>query len=1429
MADLTTRAYTLKLSGDGNWRQSLWQTHVAVNRGAQVWGDWLQTLRGGLPASLADDHPDRRALLALSWLSVESPASLVPESFIVRRDEVVERFHQILRDLHVRDPQGWIDACDPALTARIRDDAVWVNRYAAFAALQSQHPGLTPEWAAETLFGFLGSADEYFALPDSEAAATPEAKDFVQKAGGWLSRNWGAGEKSDASAISVLLARLADIDARRTVGNSGRNALAILLGEIAPEVLPDPDLNKLFKQLKQAIGWKGRSSKGALALEKIRDALSVSDDLWQKTVAKLREESQSQSSKGAATSDRPAWMHDWRAEMESRLQLPYRVQRDLIWEHGVMLDHALRRVSAAHTWIKRAEVERRRFKDDAAKIDTVPTAARDWLEAFREGRTSASGAQGDYIIRKRAIDGWDKIVQAWDGLGLKATRQQRIEAARDVQKNLDENENFGDIQLFAGFGDEDDDDPQPCLSDDDAICVWRRDGKTDANVLKHYVAAREAEHNQQRFKVPAYRHPDPLRNPIYVDFGNSRWAIAYSALDASQIRQKNAEKLAKAKTGKARDKLRQQLEQPVDLRGVTLTVWTGQRVEPLPLRWHGTRLWNDLDLDHFGQSPAASPVSRADRLGRIVAGHDRGSAVDVAEVFQQKDWNGRLQVPRDQLDRLADIVYGKVDGKRVEPDYAKLERMHDDPRAQRQWDRFRWFLTTSAKLHPHGPWLDYVATGLPAGIEYKKGRNGYYLDYAANKGRKGRGRLLLARLPELRVLSLDLGHRYAAACAVWETLWQADLKKEIAQRMIVAGGIGEHDRYVHTEHWAPDGKPRRTIYRRTGPDMWARLERQFLIKLQGEDRPTRRATEDEIQAANQFRAFLGLPYLAEQPRVDDLQKDMVRLARLGLRRLGNAARIAYAITATRKPLSGGRMSEPFTRQQRVEYLQDALVLWQELAASHEYTDETARQLWQDWVADEHRLGGPQPITIDEDGPRSERKKNEATRAPLQSVAEKLADPASDDARQLHHIWNDFWQDRQQQWRIHLRGLRRFILPRKRDLQHAGRTRRNVGGLSVQRLQTIRGLYQALKAFRMRPEPDDLRKNIPTPGDESLARFGRRILDQLEQLREQRIKQLASRVVEAALGAGRMKKTRGRDRKRPEASIDRPCHAVVAENLEHYKPEDSRLRRENRQLMDWAARNVRKYIVEGCQLHGLHFVEVPPAYTSRQDSRTGAPGIRCEDVSGQVLKEAARRAADETQTDGRPADKPRTRFERDVRRWAHAIRHAKDKVHQGKARPRDQVLATLGEQLPRLPHGPALIRLPRNGGEIFVSLNPGSPLANGIQADLNAAANIGLKALTDPDWKGAWWFVLVNPATGEVVKEKIQGSAVWDQQSQVPLPALSDDASRSAAKGKKTGVYAFRSPDSSLDAWTTTRDYWTEIERLIAERLRSKPTQPESPF
>jgi len=135
---VTQRAYTLRLRGadpnDKSWRDALWWTHEAVNKGAKAFGDWLLTLRGGLDHTLADtgvkggegksdrdptaeERKARRILLALSWLSVESelgaPAGLIiasgKDAAEDRNGKIVAALEEILTSRNVA--KNEIDEC----------------------------------------------------------------------------------------------------------------------------------------------------------------------------------------------------------------------------------------------------------------------------------------------------------------------------------------------------------------------------------------------------------------------------------------------------------------------------------------------------------------------------------------------------------------------------------------------------------------------------------------------------------------------------------------------------------------------------------------------------------------------------------------------------------------------------------------------------------------------------------------------------------------------------------------------------------------------------------------------------------------------------------------------------------------------------------------------------------------------------------------------------------------------------------------------------------------------------------------------------------------------------------------------------------------------------------------------------------------------
>ncbi len=385
-------------------------------------------------------------------------------------------------------------------------------------------------------------------------------------------------------------------------------------------------------------------------------------------------------------------------------------------------------------------------------------------------------------------------------------------------------------------------------------------------------------------------------------------------------------------------------------------------------------------------------------------------------------------------------------------------------------------------------------------------------------------------------------------------------------------------------------------------------------------------------------------------------------------------------------------------------------------------------------------------------------------------AQKLVDQ---DLSAWSKAWAARWQKDDEAWLGEngiLRTLKRWIAPQglrplvgddqntraHKKIERAAA--RHVGGLSLTRINTISGLYQLLKAFKMRPEPDGVGKNIPRKGDDELAEFNRRLLDMRDRLRQQRVKQLASRIIEAALGVGRVTiPKKGKSPKRPRRLVDASCHAVIIESLTHYRPDDLRTRRENRQLMQWSSAKVQKYLQEACQLYGLHLREVQAGYTSRQDSRTGAPGIRCQDVS--------------------VADFMKSPF------WRKQVAQAERKKADGKGDAREHLLCDLnarwkGQAEVDWRAAPPL-RIPLQGGEIFVSADSCSPAAKGVQADLNAAANIGLKALLDPDCPARWWYVPCDAETFQPSSKKLKGCQAVDVDKPLFHPPVS-----AASKGER---------------------------------------------
>jgi len=1540
---VTQRAYTLRLrrapgecvfcqKNDCHcWNEHLWKTHEAVNKGAKAFGDWLLTLRGGLDHTLADakvkggkGKPDRdptdeerkarRVLLALSWLSVESKLGAPPEFIVASghdvakngNEKVFEALEEILKSRKIakNEIKEWKDNCSASLGAAIQeDDAVWVNRSKAFdKAKVNDLKGLTRKYAQNAIMHFFGPEHDYFALPgggnddddnddaDSSRLVANEGPEYRTLARQWISTNFGTGKKSNNERIIEILRKLVASDLNRFACHPKSE----IIKEMCKIVnCSSPDLDKLCV----AIGWiTGRKSTGRLAIENLPACPNKTD--IEKMKQKLADEADEKDS-ASGMREVPSWIALLRLSIEQACSIPFVGKRNHIGEFAVMLDHAARRVSIAHSWIKRAEAERRKFEVETKKVNIVPVAAKKWLDLFCMERTVMSGALAQYRIRRRAVNGWKEVVAAW-GKSSCINLDDRIAVARALQFDPEiKIDKIGDIQLFEA------------LAEDDAACVWHEEGDatkaTAHQPLIDYVIATEAEFKKRHFKVPAYCHPDAFMHPIFCDFGNSRWDIDFSVREAAIYLEKAKTRCTKkqavvnkvelilrkssgniAKEDQLIDKLKtakreledaeRELERLNSKHGMTMTLFDGKAVKKTELAWRSKRLAADLALHTDDDSTKLIEVSRANRLGRAASNVTGRDGVKISGLFEQADWNGRLQAPRKQLEAIA---------KRVADN-------RWDTKAKKMRDSLQWLVSFSAKLQPNGPWCDFASANnikldqkngeiILASQNSKNDWRGlaYPFWHSSNEeGRKGMAKHNLSRLAGLRVLSVDLGHRYAAACAVWEAISTDKVRK--ACRAAGHEPPKASDLYLHlkqkvkkVEKGGQTEVNKTTIYRRIGADKlpngmphsapWARLDRQFLIRLQGEEQGVREASNKEIWEVHQLEAEIGrtapiidqlvkggwgesekqkkrlkvLRTLGWKPinkdvgdvsspslSIDEMMFFAVRTMRLGLKRHADRARIAFAMTAAYNTMPGGRryyFNEPKELSandnkaerdnKRVEFIQDALMLWHSLAFSNGWQDDAASQLWDGLIAKLPGYKIPEEIG-EEDSGAERRKKMKENRKNLYDVAVALAKDAKL-RKALHEAWKKRWEGDDKQWQKRLRWFKDWILPRGKAAQDSAI--RKVGGLSLTRLATLTEFRRKVQVgFFTRLKPDGT-------SEKNKERFGQRTLDALENMREQRVKQLASRIAESALGIGRMKRFRGeKDVKRPRERVDEPCHAIVIENLTQYRPKETRTRRENCLLMTWSSSKVKKYLTESCQLHGIHLREVSASYTSLQDSRTGSPGIRCQDLS---VKEFMR-----------------------SKYWRKQVEQAEKKPAEGKGDSRMRFLCELNKRW-KDKRGEwekaGVIRIPLKGGEIFVSAESKSPAAMGLQADLNAAANIGLRALTDPDWPGKWWYVPCDRASFKPVREKVDGSAAVNPDKQLRQPAHvhSSDIDKIITKrgrknvGKANGIVNLWRDISSSSLECVKSGEWKEIAayqndvqcrviRNIKEKKKGRDKQPQ---
>lgn len=279
-----------------------------------------------------------------------------------------------------------------------------------------------------------------------------------------------------------------------------------------------------------------------------------------------------------------------------------------------------------------------------------------------------------------------------------------------------------------------------------------------------------------------------------------------------------------------------------------------------------------------------------------------------------------------------------------------------------------------------------------------------------------------------------------------------------------------------------------------------------------------------------------------------------------------------------------------------------------------------------------------------------------------------------------------------------------------------------GGLSIARLSQIEELRRNLQSLN--------RILHTAPGEQ--ADFGSSlrnipvvdpcpdILRKIENIREQRVNKIAHEIVAQALGVRLLpprkdKNTGHQDIVHGEYELipnRKPVDFVILENLSRYLTSIDRTPEENSTLMRWAHRQIVakiKQLLE--EVFGIPVICTHAAYTSKFDAWTSAPGFRAVEMTEWRLTNLGKKANENDQ--------------KLYRIYKELYQQANDK--------RDGIKLLMPDKY--------------NSGEFFLYKS-----ANEVHmrnADINAAINIGWRALAAPESLHLLHRVRLNKKKGEI--------------------------------------------------------------------------------
>lgn len=386
------------------------------------------------------------------------------------------------------------------------------------------------------------------------------------------------------------------------------------------------------------------------------------------------------------------------------------------------------------------------------------------------------------------------------------------------------------------------------------------------------------------------------------------------------------------------------------------------------------------------------------------------------------------------------------------------------------------------------------------------------------------------------------------------------------------------------------------------------------------------------------------------------------------------------------------------------------------------------------------------------------------------------------------------------------------------------------GLSLSRIEQLEKLRQLFLRYNR-----SFDREPGKPAKFGRADFGRRsgepcrlLLDKIYRMKEQRVNQTAHLILAQALGVRLKahqidmgervaKDIHGEYEKIPSRE---PVDFIVIENLDRYLTSQGRAPFENSRLMKWAHRAVRdkiKMLAE--EPFGIPVVETAAAYSSRFCAVTGTAGDRCAERTklDDYLKDSLADRSKRTPKWGQPNPADFQKLLDQFTQLEYLNTDLQQARNEGKK---------MGKSLYTL-------FLPKQGGPLFLAVE-GKDSEHRCadktpkQADINAAINIGLRAVAAPDALDILHKVRTE-RDGDVFKPMLKNAREKAGFKKRPSITLNGKLSDKLAKARSPNFfYDSRAFDCFDSAYLTLEDrrvslasgigLWATVNKLFTNQI-----------